>query len=97
MYFHTSVLIIRYCNAIDLISMFAENHRASGGKSSISGYYTTVYGRAVFDNSLRERWSFVITVWSPTRPSPRWTSFPVATCWEAAAKIGIFILRLVPR
>ena len=38
--------------------MFTENHRKSGGKSSLSEYYTTGYGRAKFDQSLRERTVF---------------------------------------
>ena len=34
---------------------FTENHRASGGKSSLSNYYTAAYGAATFDKSLRRR------------------------------------------
>lgn len=41
--------------ALDRIKTFTENHRLSGGKSSLSDYYTTAYGNAVFDKSLRER------------------------------------------
>jgi len=41
--------------AIDRIKLFTENHRAAGGKSSLSDYYTTAYGAAAFDKSLRER------------------------------------------
>ncbi len=41
--------------ALDRIKGFTENHRASGGKSSLSDYYTTAYGSAAFDKSLRER------------------------------------------
>jgi chemotaxis protein methyltransferase CheR len=41
--------------ALDRIKGFTENHRASGGKSSLSNYYTTAYGGAAFDKSLRER------------------------------------------
>jgi chemotaxis protein methyltransferase CheR len=41
--------------ALDRIATFTENHRASGGKSSLSDYYTTAYGAAVFDRTLRER------------------------------------------
>jgi len=41
--------------ALDRISKFTENHQKSGGKSSLSDYYTADYGRAVFDKSLRER------------------------------------------
>jgi chemotaxis protein methyltransferase CheR len=40
---------------LDRIATFTENHRASGGKSSLSDYYTTGYGGAVFDKSLRDR------------------------------------------
>ncbi|MFS2108618.1 protein-glutamate O-methyltransferase CheR [Sphingomonas sp. Sphisp140] len=41
--------------ALDRVKGFTENHRLSGGKSSLSDYYTTGYGGAVFDKSLRER------------------------------------------
>ncbi|MEP9358362.1 CheR family methyltransferase [Sphingomonas sp. KR3-1] len=41
--------------SLDRIRTFTENHRASGGKSSLSDYYTTAYGKAVFDRSLRDR------------------------------------------
>ncbi len=37
------------------IPVFTENHRSSGGKSSLSDYYTAAYGAAVFDKSLRKR------------------------------------------
>ncbi|WP_454714063.1 CheR family methyltransferase [Caulobacter segnis] len=40
---------------IDRVKLFTENHRRSGGKSSLSNYYTTGYGGAVFDKTLRER------------------------------------------
>ncbi len=40
---------------IDRLKAFTENHRRSGGKSSLSDYYTTAYGGGVFDKSLRER------------------------------------------
>lgn len=40
---------------LDRIQLFTENHRKSGGKSSLSDYYTTGYGRATFDRSLRDR------------------------------------------
>lgn len=40
---------------LDRIASFTQNHRASGGRSSLSDYYTTAYGGAVFDKSLRER------------------------------------------
>ncbi|WP_395337319.1 CheR family methyltransferase [Novosphingobium sp. BL-8H] len=41
--------------SLDRIRTFTENHRASGGKSSLSDYYSTAYGNAVFDKSLRDR------------------------------------------
>ena len=40
---------------LDRIQKFTENHQKSGGKSSLSDYYTADYGRAVFDKGLRER------------------------------------------
>ncbi len=40
---------------LDRIQLFTENHRKSGGKSSLSDYYTAAYGRASFDRSLRQR------------------------------------------
>jgi chemotaxis protein methyltransferase CheR len=39
----------------DRIALFTENHRKSGGKSSLSEYYTAGYGAAVLDKSLRRR------------------------------------------
>lgn len=41
--------------ALDRIRKFTQNHQASGGKSSLSDYYTAAYGRAVFEKSLRNR------------------------------------------
>jgi chemotaxis protein methyltransferase CheR len=41
--------------AIDRIPQFTQNHRLSGGKSSLSDYYTAAYGGASFDKSLRSR------------------------------------------
>lgn len=38
---------------LDRIRKFTENHQNSGGRSSLSDYYTADYGRAVFDKSLR--------------------------------------------
>lgn len=38
--------------SLDRIRLFTENHQQSGGKSSLSDYYTANYGRAVFDRSL---------------------------------------------
>ncbi|WP_010584868.1 CheR family methyltransferase [Schlesneria paludicola] len=40
---------------LERIPLFTENHRKSGGKSSLSDYYTAAYGAAVFDKSLRQR------------------------------------------
>jgi chemotaxis protein methyltransferase CheR len=37
------------------IARFTENHRESGGKSSLSDYYTAAYGAAVIDKTLRQR------------------------------------------
>lgn len=43
---------------LDRIQLFTENHRKSGGKTSLSDYYTAAYGGARFDESLRERTVF---------------------------------------
>jgi chemotaxis protein methyltransferase CheR len=40
------------------IALFTENHRNSGGRSSLSDYYTAAYGAAVFDKTLRSRTVF---------------------------------------
>ena len=40
---------------LDRIATFTTNHRLSGGKSSLSNYYTAAYNGAVFDKSLRQR------------------------------------------
>ena len=40
---------------LDRIPLFTENHRRSGGKSSLSDYYTAAYGAAVLDKTLRKR------------------------------------------
>jgi chemotaxis protein methyltransferase CheR len=40
---------------MERIPLFTENHRKSGGKSSLSDYYTANYGAAIFDKSLRAR------------------------------------------
>lgn len=39
---------------LDRVSTFTENHSRSGGKTSLSDYYTAAYGGARFDTSLRE-------------------------------------------
>ena len=38
---------------LDRLPRFTENHRRSGGKSSLSDYYSAAYGRAKLDQSLR--------------------------------------------
>jgi chemotaxis protein methyltransferase CheR len=38
---------------VDRIAGFTENHRQSGGTTSLSDYYTAAYGRAVFDRTLK--------------------------------------------
>ena len=40
---------------LERIKLFTENHRKSGGQSSLSNYYTAAYGAASFDKSLRRR------------------------------------------
>lgn len=40
---------------LDRVRRFTENHQKSGGRSSLSDYYTADYGRAVFDKALRSR------------------------------------------
>jgi len=39
---------------VDRIQLFTENHRKSGGKSSLSDYYQAAYGRVSFDRTLRQ-------------------------------------------
>lgn len=39
---------------LDQMKLFTENHRKSGGKSSLSDYYRAAYGGASFDKSLRQ-------------------------------------------
>jgi chemotaxis protein methyltransferase CheR len=43
---------------LDRIALFTKNHHDSGGKSSLSDYYTAGYNAAVFDKSLHERTVF---------------------------------------
>ena len=38
---------------MDRIQLYTENHRLSGGRSSLSDYYQAAYGRASFDRTLR--------------------------------------------
>ena len=40
---------------LDRIRGFTENHQQSGGRSSLSDYYTAAYGKASFDRTLRDR------------------------------------------
>jgi chemotaxis protein methyltransferase CheR len=41
--------------ALDRMQLFTENHRNSGGKSSLSDYYSAAYGRVFLDRSLRQQ------------------------------------------
>jgi chemotaxis protein methyltransferase CheR len=43
---------------IGRIPGFTENHRLSGGRASLSEYYTAAYGNAVFDKSLKQNMVF---------------------------------------
>ena len=43
---------------LDRAAAFTANHAQSGGRSSLSDYYTARYGRVVFDKSLREHMVF---------------------------------------
>jgi chemotaxis protein methyltransferase CheR len=38
----------------DRVAGFTDNYQRSGGRSSLSDYYTAAYGRAVLDKSLRQ-------------------------------------------
>ncbi len=40
---------------MERVPAFTENHRLSGGRESLSNYYTAAYGSAVFDRSLLKR------------------------------------------
>jgi chemotaxis protein methyltransferase CheR len=40
---------------LDRIRLFTENHRRSGGKTSLSDFYTAGYGGATFERNLRDR------------------------------------------
>jgi chemotaxis protein methyltransferase CheR len=40
---------------LDRVRLFTENHHQSGGRSSLSDFYTAAYGGASFSKSLRER------------------------------------------
>ena len=41
--------------SLERIQLFTANHQKSGGRSSLSDYYTAAYGNATFDKSLRKR------------------------------------------
>jgi len=43
---------------LDRLKLFTENHRLSGGKTSLSDYYVAAYGAASFDKSLRKNTVF---------------------------------------
>lgn len=43
---------------LDRIPAFTENHRAAGGKTSLSNYYTAAYGKVKFADKLRARTVF---------------------------------------
>jgi len=40
--------------SIERIAGFTQNHTQSGGRTSLSDYYTAAYNRAIFDKRLRE-------------------------------------------
>ncbi|KAF1053865.1 MAG: Chemotaxis protein methyltransferase [Stenotrophomonas maltophilia] len=44
--------------AIDDIAQYSENYRASGGRGSLSDYYTSAYDGALFDKMLRRNVTF---------------------------------------
>lgn len=44
--------------ALDRVAGFTQNHRASGGRSSLSDHYSAAYGRAIFDKTLRQNVTF---------------------------------------
>src|SRR5262245_2834267 len=39
---------------IERVAAFTENHRVSGGKGSLSDYYTAAYGKVVLDRTLKQ-------------------------------------------
>lgn len=43
---------------IDRIAGFTDNYQKSGGRGSLSKYYTAAYGRAVFDKALKKHMVF---------------------------------------
>lgn len=44
--------------AIERIAQFSENYKLSGGKRSLSDYYTAAYNGAIFDRRLRRHFVF---------------------------------------
>lgn len=44
--------------AVDRIAQFSDNYRRSGGKRSLSEYYTAAYKGAIFDRRLRRHFVF---------------------------------------
>lgn len=40
---------------LDRIALFSKNYQESGGKTSLSDYYSAAYNRAIFDKSLRKQ------------------------------------------
>src|SRR3546814_11447121 len=63
----------------DRIPLFTQNHRNSGGKSSLSDYYTAAYGAAVFDKSPGSGLYLLNIILSRSRFSPKSISFPAGT------------------
>ena len=43
---------------LERVAAFTANHAQSGGRSSLSDYYTARYGRVMFDKALREHMVF---------------------------------------
>ncbi|OZI64189.1 CheR family methyltransferase [Bordetella genomosp. 1] len=43
---------------LDRVAAFTDNHTRSGGRSSLSDYYTARYGRVVFNKALRDHMVF---------------------------------------
>ncbi|HYG26810.1 MAG TPA: CheR family methyltransferase [Caulobacteraceae bacterium] len=43
---------------LDRLPLFTANHQQSGGRTSLSDYYTAAYGLAAFDKTLRSRTVF---------------------------------------
>lgn len=43
---------------VERVAGFTENHRRSGGRTSLSEYYTAAYGRIVLDKSLKQHMVF---------------------------------------